>query len=222
MHPESGALGGLCKGGFHAADHGLNDLGAVFIQRGEVQEETALFFLHRLPNHGGNLIDVFYGDSILISIVVLQGSGGGEEVPVPVMADSGQLVIHVEIGVAPHPLVGVDVHVIPVAFDLNQIPGVVALCVVDHHTGNVQHLHEQAEGCGISHADRVVVFQGSVRVVAVSGGLRDDLKGAGVIAQFLGHPIIYRFFLLIGRHIFCDDFFQHSGGQFQGLLVLCA
>ena len=221
--PHHLVVGVHIHGGLDAAEHGLHDLGVFLVDGLEVQEEAALLIFQSLTDHLGNAVNILYGLLVLVAVVVLQGGSGGEEVAVPIVGLAGQLIVHVEVGVAAAVLVGVDVHVVPVAVQLDQVPGVVFFRVMHDHAGDVQHLHEEAEGGGVADADGVVILQHAVGVVAVGGGLGDDLEHAGVVVELAGHPVVNGLFLVVGGgHVIGDDLVQDGLGHLQRLLIFLA
>ena len=135
------------------------------------------------------------------------------------MVVGGGVVVHVEAchaaGVGAH----VAVHVVPVAVQLDQVPGVVAVEIVDDLALDAEHLHEQTEGRGVADTDRVAVFEHAVGIVRAVVGVRNHRQQAGVGGELRREPGIDGLFLLVVAHVVGDDGVENVLCHLERLLV---
>ena len=130
---------------------------------------------------------------------------------IPVLLLSPHGIRHVKMRIIVVACIGINIRYVPVAVQLHQIPGMPLLRVVLHHTLNVQHLHEHAEGGCISNANGVVILQYTVWIVTILLCTWNNRKRTAVLLQGSCHPVIYRLFLLEVSHVIRNIHFLKRG-----------
>ena len=212
----------------HSAEHPLQgdgqELCHVHILVGErlleLEKQRTVPAVQSPFQGGGDVQNAVHLDAVLDGGGVRYALGLGQGGLVPAMACFCHQVGHIEVFVGHAMGVAVDVHVVPAVVQPHQVPGMVL--VVDNAAVHAQHIHEQPERGGVSHAHRVFRYQ---HVMGREGGAAharaaDDAAG---VAAYVGHqPEIDGLLLFIAAHALLNDLGQHGLRHGEGLLVLRA